>query len=165
MTIKNRSCSKILGSVVPPNCHERSTLKTDSSRRQSFPGTVRNHADRTNRLLKVPSKKNHFSNVTLVLVAKKEKNKNKKNLLYTNHMYPSSVVSSVKLQSKHPSRCFYTKHKNRLKKTKQYFSLPFHTPLICSVWRMSLPVTGWGGYGYIHIYTHVLLNECDDPLV
>lgn len=117
--------------------------------------------DQNNRLLKVPFKQNHHcSNVTLVLVALR--GKKKKHVLYTNHMYPSSVVSNVKVKSKHPSWCLYTKHKNIFKKNKQYFSLPFHTPLICSVCTMSSPVTS--GVTMATSTFALLLNECDDPL-
>lgn len=90
--------------------------------------------------------------------------KEKMQVLYTNQMYPSSVVSNVKVKRKHRSLCLYTKHKNTFKNKKQkqtrknqYFSLPFHTPLIYSVCMMSSSVTD-RGHGYIHILTEYLIK-------
>lgn len=83
-------------------------------------------------------------------------------VLYTNHTYPSSVVSNVRVKGNTHHDVFTQNTKIYFKKT--YFSLPFHTPLICSVCTMSSLVTN-GVKATSMFAPSVLLNECDDPFM
>lgn len=87
----------------------------------------------------------------------KGKQKKHMHVLYTNHMYPSSVVSNVNVKRKHPSWCLYTKHKNIFKKNNSIFHCHFIRLLFAQcAWCHRLSPTG--AYGYIHVCAQYLIK-------
>lgn len=70
-------------------------------------------------------------------------------------MYPSSVVSNIKVKRKHPPWCLYTKLKYILKKKKILIAFSYASYLL-SV--HDVITCHQRGYGYIHICTQYLIK-------
>lgn len=144
-----------LGSVVPPNCHERSKQIPADDRVYFLAQFETMQTDQRNFW------KYHSSKITVQMSHRclwhKRKTKKHMHVLYTNHMYPSSVVSNVNVKRKHPSWCLYTKHKNIFKKNNSIFHCHFIRLLFAQcAWCHRLSPTG--AYGYIHVCAQYLIK-------
>lgn len=105
-----------LGSVVPPNCQERGATEKQIPADNTVYFLAQLETMQTDQT--TDFWKYHPIKITVQMShwCLWHKRKKKMHVLFTNHMYPSSVVSNVNVRRKHPSWCLYTKHKKYIQK-------------------------------------------------